>query len=103
MLESLGRIKNPLVRSIAAAATVGSVITLSAAVVIGVTNAKAKSAYQFGVYSSLFGTASGAVFGLVYTSKPSGNKSTPDLKASDNHVWQDWRNFVVVRKVKESE
>ncbi|MHC5672740.1 ferredoxin reductase domain-containing protein [Nostoc sp.] len=44
MLESLGRIKNPLVRSIAAAATVGSVITLSAAVVIGVTNAKAKSA-----------------------------------------------------------
>ncbi|MEH2023809.1 hypothetical protein [Nostoc sp.] len=54
MLESLGRIKNPLVRSIAAAATVGSVITLSAAVVIGVTNAKDKSAYQFGVYSSLF-------------------------------------------------
>jgi uncharacterized protein len=103
MLESLGRIKNPLVRSIAAAATVGSVITLSAAVVIGVTNAKAKSAYQFGVYSSLFGTVSGAVFGLVYTSKASGNKSTPDLKASDSHVWQDWRNFVVVRKVKESE
>ncbi|MBN3878467.1 MULTISPECIES: 2Fe-2S iron-sulfur cluster-binding protein [unclassified Nostoc] len=103
MLESLGRIKNPLVRSIAAAATVGSVITLSAAVVIGVTNAKAKSAYQFGVYSSLFGTASGAVFGLVYTIKASGNKSIPDLKASDSHVWEDWRNFVVVHKVKESE
>ncbi|MEH1868861.1 MAG: 2Fe-2S iron-sulfur cluster-binding protein [Nostoc sp.] len=103
MLESLGRIKNPLVRSIAAAATVGSVITLSAAVVIGVTNAKAKSAYQFGVYSSLFGTASGAIFGLVYTNKASGNKSTPDLKSSDSHVWQDWRNFVIVRKVKESE
>lgn len=103
MLESLGRIKNPLVRSIAAAATVGSVITLSAAVVIGVTNAKDKSAYQFGVFSSLFGTASGTIFGLVYTSKASGNKSTSDLKTSDNHVWQDWRNFVVVRKVKESE
>lgn len=103
MLESLGRINNPLVRSIAAAATVGSVITLSAAVVIGVTNAKAKSAYQFGVYSSLFGTASGAIFGLVYTNKASGNKSTPDLKLSDSHVWQDWRNFVIVRKVKESE
>ena len=103
MLESLGRIKNPLVRGIAAAATVGSVITLSAAAVIGVTNAKDKSAYQFGVYSSLFGTASGAIFGLVYTSKASGNKSTPDLKASDSHVWKDWRNFIVVRKVKESE
>jgi uncharacterized protein len=103
MLESLGRIKNPLVRSMAAAVTVGSVVTLSAAVVIGITNTKAKSAYQFGVYSSLLGAASGAVFGLVSTSKAIGNKSTPDLKASDNHVWKDWRNFVVVRKVKESE
>jgi ferredoxin-NADP reductase len=103
MLESLGRIKNPLVRSIAAAATVGSVITLSAAIVMGVTNAKDKSVYQFGVYSSLLGTVSGAVFGLVYTSKASVNKSTPDIKVSDDRVWKDWRNFVVVRKNKESE
>ncbi|MEH1837424.1 MAG: 2Fe-2S iron-sulfur cluster-binding protein [Nostoc sp.] len=103
MLESLGIIKNPLVRSMAAAVTVGSVITLSAAVIIGVTNAKAKSAYQFGVYSSLFGIASGAVFGLVYTNKASGNKPTSDLKSLDSSVWKDWRNFVVVRKVKESE
>lgn len=103
MLESLGRIKNPLVRSVVAAATVGSVVTLSAAVVIGVTNAKDKSAYQFGVYSSLLGAATSAVCGLVYTSKAIGNQSTPDLKASDSYVWKDWRNFVVVRKVKESE
>lgn len=103
MLESLGRIKNPLVRSVAVAATVCSLVTLSTAVIIGVTNAKDKSAYQLGVYSSLFGTVGGAVFGLVYPSKASGNKSTPDINASDSYVWKDWRNFVVVRKVKESE
>ncbi|MEH2425812.1 MAG: 2Fe-2S iron-sulfur cluster-binding protein [Nostoc sp.] len=102
MLESLGRIKNTLVRSVAVAATVGSVVILSTAVIIGVTNAKDKSAYQLGVYSSLFGTVSGAVFGLVYTSKASGNKSTPDLNTSDSHLWKNWRNFVVVRKVRES-
>ncbi|MEH2249618.1 2Fe-2S iron-sulfur cluster-binding protein [Nostoc sp.] len=102
MLESLGRIKNTLVRSVAVAATVGSVVTLSAAVIIGVTNAKDKSAYQLGVYSSLFGTVSGAVFGLVYPSKASGNKSTPDLNTSDSDIWKSWRNFVVVCKVRES-
>ncbi|MBE9005474.1 2Fe-2S iron-sulfur cluster binding domain-containing protein [Fortiea sp. LEGE XX443] len=103
MLESLGRINNPLARSVATAATVCSVVTLSTAMVIGFTNTKDKSAYQFGVYSSLFGAAAGAIFGLVYTSKSSENRSTPDIKTSDSHVWQDWRNFVVVRKVKESE
>jgi len=103
MLESLGRIHHPLVRSVATAATVGSVVTLSTAIVIGFANPKDKSVHQFGVYSSLFGAAAGAVFGLVYTSKASENQSTPDLKETDSNVWQDWRNFVVVRKVKESE
>ncbi|AFY41193.1 2Fe-2S iron-sulfur cluster-binding protein [Nostoc sp. PCC 7107] len=103
MLESLGRINNPLVRSVATAATVCSVVTLSTAIVIGVNNPKDKSAYQLGVYSSIFGAVAGAVFGLIYTNKASENDSTPDIKTLDSDVWQDWRNFVVVRKVKESE
>ncbi|WP_413200262.1 2Fe-2S iron-sulfur cluster-binding protein [Nostoc piscinale] len=103
MLESLGRINHPFVRSVAAAATVGSVVTLSTAIIIGFANPKDKSAHQFGVYSSLFGAAAGAVFGLVYTGKDSEDKSTPDISTADSNVWQDWRNFVVVRKVKESE
>ncbi len=49
MLESLGRINNPLVRSFTAAATAFSAVTLTAAVVLGVANAKDKTAYQFGV------------------------------------------------------
>ncbi|MBU7584214.1 MAG: 2Fe-2S iron-sulfur cluster binding domain-containing protein [Nostoc sp. TH1S01] len=103
MLESLGRINHPFVRSLAAAATVGSVVTLSTAIIIGFANPKDKSANQFGVYSSLFGAAAGAVLGLVYTGKDSADKSILDITTSDSNVWQDWRNFVVVRKVKESE
>ncbi|MFH7026769.1 MAG: 2Fe-2S iron-sulfur cluster-binding protein [Heteroscytonema crispum UTEX LB 1556] len=110
MLESLRRIKNPLARSLTAAATVCSVATLTAALVIGVTNTKDKSAYRVGTYSSLLGAGCGAVFGLVYTSKASGNKSVQNLSKSqfnqtisDSNIWKDWRNFVVFRKVKESE
>lgn len=110
MLESLGRIKIPFVRSVTAAATVCSVVTLTIAVAIGVAKAKDESAYRFGVYASLLGAACGAGFGLVYTSKAGEGKSTRNLSDSqsiqptDNgKVWKDWRNFVVVRKVKESE
>jgi hypothetical protein len=38
VLESLGRIQNPLVRSLTAAATTFSVATLAVALEIGVTN-----------------------------------------------------------------
>jgi uncharacterized protein len=109
MLESLGRIQNPLVRSLTAAATIFSITTLTAALVIGVTSPKGKSDYRLGTYSSLLGAGCGAIFGLIYTSKTKDKKSVSDLsqyqsnqEISDN-TWKDWRNFVIVRKVKESE
>jgi uncharacterized protein len=109
MLESLGRIQNPLVRSLTAAATIFSITTLTAALVIGVTNPKGKSDYRLGTYSSLLGASCGAIFGLIYTNKTKDKKSVSDLSQyqsnqgiSDN-TWKDWRNFVIVRKVKESE
>ncbi|SRR5579883_139258 len=107
MLESLKKIQNPFIRSVTAAATVGSVLTLVAALVIGVINGKDKSVYRFGTYSSLLGIGCGAVFGLVFTSH---KQSTQDISyqqddqtISNNKIWKDWRRFVVVRKVKESE
>lgn len=109
VLESLGRIKNPLIRCLTAATTAFSVATLTAALVIGVTNPKGKSDYRLGTYSSLLGAGCGAVLGLLYTSKASGEKSVQDLSNSQfsqpipDSKWKDWRNFVVVRKVKESE
>ena len=45
MIESLERIKNPLVRSLTAAATAFSAVTLTVTVVIGGTNAKDKAGY----------------------------------------------------------
>jgi uncharacterized protein len=107
VLESLGRIQNPLLRALTAAATVGSIVTLASAIAIGTTNPKDKSAYQWGVYAALLATGSGAALGLAYKGKielrspqsagtfPMSEVATPD--------WKDWRNFVVVRKVKESE
>ena len=110
MLESLGRIKNPLVRSLTAATTTFSVATLTAALVIGLTNPKGKSDYRVETYFSLLGAGCGAVLGLVYTSKASEKKSVQDLSknqssqaTSDSNIWKNWRNFVVVRKVQESE
>ncbi|AKG20100.1 2Fe-2S iron-sulfur cluster-binding protein [Calothrix sp. 336/3] len=109
MLESLGRIKNPLVRSLTAAATTFSVTTLMAALVMGVTNPKGKLDYRLGTYSSLLGAGCGAILGLIYTSKSKDKKSVSDLREYQYHqgisdnTWKDWRNFVIVRKVKESE
>jgi uncharacterized protein len=107
VLESLGRIQNPLLRALTAAATVGSIVTLASAIAIGTTNPKDKSAYQWGVYAALLATGGGAVLGLAYKGKiePRSPQSTDTILMSEVATpdWRDWRNFVVVRKVKESE
>ncbi len=95
MFSSLEKIHNPFYRSLTAAVTLGSVITFTGAVVIGITNPKNESAYQAGVYASLLGMGCGAVLGLVQTPKQN--------QPSDSITWKDWRDFMVVRKVKESE
>lgn len=109
MLEGIGRIKNPLIRSATAAGMAFTVVTILSSVAIGVANGKDKSAYRFGVYSSLIGTGCGALFGLVYGARASEKKSAQDqingqsTQPIDSKTWKDWRNLVVVRKVKESE
>jgi uncharacterized protein len=104
MLTSLGRIQNPWVRSLTAAITAGAVVTMAAAIALGVTSAKENTgkeniakedaAYRAALIAAFVGAGCGAVFGLVYPTK-----SNPP----DRATWKDWRNFVVVRKVKESE
>lgn len=107
MLESLGRIQNPLVRSLTAAVTVGSATTMAAAIALGVTNAKENAAYRAALYAALAGTGGGAILGLLYPARE--NQLSTQIQAheqvslSEHQTWQDWRNFVVVRKVKESE
>ncbi|MBM0745434.1 2Fe-2S iron-sulfur cluster binding domain-containing protein (plasmid) [Phormidium sp. CLA17] len=102
MFESLGRIQNPFVRSLTAAFTTLSVITLTSAIAIGVTKSKDESAYKTAVYASFIGAGCGALFG--FASKSKGNQRTAQpTQTTDSTIWKDWRNFVVVRKVKESE
>ncbi|NJR59629.1 MAG: oxidoreductase [Cyanobacteria bacterium CRU_2_1] len=115
MLASLGKIQNSFVRSLTAAATVGSAITMAAAIGLGVTNAKENAAYRAALYSALAGTGCGAIFGLVYSARGSqpSTQTQPERQtlsidglrpaAGERQTWKDWRNFVVIRKVKESE
>jgi uncharacterized protein len=107
VLESLGQIQSPWVRALTAATTVGSTVTLATAIAIGILSPKDKSAHQWGVYAALLATGGAAVLGLVSKQKiePRSPQSASPLPMPDaaTSVWKDWRNFVVVRKVKESE
>ena len=109
MFESLGRIQNPVVRSLTAALTTLSVISLTSAIAIGVTKSKDESAYKTAVYASLIGAGCGALVGFAATSQGNQRNATQAIQdeqspqTTTSTTWQDWRNFVVVRKVKESE
>ena len=109
MFESLGRIQNPVIRSLTAALTTLSVITLASAIVIGVTKPNDESAAKTVVYASLLGAGCGALFGLASKGRGMSQNAIQvqgdgqSTQATEGMVWKDWRDFVVVRKVKESE
>ncbi len=108
MFDSLGNIRNPLLRSLTAACTAMAVITMGSAIVVGLTKPKDESAQQAALYASLIGGGCGALFGLYHTNKPRSSNAGQTLgTASETQAartdWSDWRDFVVVRKVQESE
>ncbi|KST68895.1 2Fe-2S iron-sulfur cluster-binding protein [Mastigocoleus testarum] len=111
MLDSLGKIQSPLTRSIAGATAAFSAVIITSAVLIGFTKPKDESVHTVGVYGSLLAAGCGAIFGLVTTSKTNSTRTnqTPNRVSSEEKQvtntagWQDWRNFVVIRKVRESE
>lgn len=102
MLEELRQIQNPIARMAVAATTVGSIVTFGAAIAIGVTNPKSESSYKSALYAALAGTAGGALVGLLSGSQPKTETQTEPIAAHPS-LWRDWRDFIVVRKVKESE
>jgi hypothetical protein len=109
MVNSLQNIDNPWLRSISAAVTVSSVITYTAAIAMGVTHVKDESAYKAALYASLMGAGGGALFGLSYKGKRNhGTRNQVSseklsLTVTEPNQWRTWRDFVVFRKVKESE
>lgn len=104
MFASLKKIKNPSLRIITAAVTASALVTMLSAIVIGWTAPRNPRSHKIGVYATLVAAVGGGIVGLI--NKPtldttSTKEKTQTKKNQEN--WQDWRNFVVMRKVKESE
>ncbi|HIK19101.1 MAG TPA: 2Fe-2S iron-sulfur cluster binding domain-containing protein [Leptolyngbyaceae cyanobacterium M33_DOE_097] len=109
MFESLRNIQNPFARSLTAALTACSVVTFASAIAIATTQTKGSSAYKTALYSALVGSGCGALFGLVCTENRKlkrlnhASQNTQSIEKEKAITWHDWRNFLVTRKVKESE
>ena len=105
MLESLRKIENPVTRSLTAAATAFSIAALVSGLIIAATAPKDKSAYQRGIYAALIALVGGGAVGLMTTGKgqSQGTTTIDPANIEDDGTWKDWRNFVVDRKVEESE
>ncbi len=109
MIEPIGRIKNTPLRTFASASIGFTIATIISGLIIAVVNPKEKSAFKYGIYSSLFGTAAGGLLGLVVGGGKPNKNISQELQQSNvqqdsqDKIWKDWRNFIVVRKVKESE
>lgn len=103
MFESLRELKNPLVRSLTAALTTFSVVTLAASIAIGTQKAKDDSAYKTAFYASLLGAGCGALLGLAIGKTAPASRDDQTAASMEWSTWTEWRNFVVARKVRESE
>lgn len=106
MIEPIAAIKNPLLRAFTSASLGFTIVTIISGSIIGYINPKDKSALKYGIYSSLLATVAGGIFGLTVAEKSNKLKLSLDkqqIDKSQNQIWKDWRNFIVVRKVKESE
>ena len=105
MFESLKNIHNPVLRSLTAAAAAFSIVTVVSGLAIATIAPKNKAAYQSGIYAALIALGGGATLGLVTAG--TGRRQTATTSVSSNieadGIWHDWRNFVVDRKVEESE
>ncbi|MEM6613320.1 MAG: 2Fe-2S iron-sulfur cluster-binding protein [Cyanobacteria bacterium P01_C01_bin.72] len=104
MLKSLGKIKNPLVRSITAGSASFAMVTIIAFVAIGFSGkSKDKAANQTGVHASLLAFVVGAGAGLfIKGDKVAKHDSVSTTTAQDDDTWKDWRDFKIVKKQPES-
>lgn len=103
MLKSLGRIQNPLIRSITAATASFAIVTMIATLAIGLSDkTKDKASNKMGIYASLLSLVAGAGVGLVVKSDSTAKKSSAPTPDPQSDTWQDWRDFKIVKKEAES-
>lgn len=123
MSANSGRIKDWLYTSFAGLTDIGSRLTFNSAVAIGVMSITTAAAAAVVVtftwvvvaifiksnstlvaevaeYSTLSAAVCGALLGLLYVGQMSAKQSSGE---SASHAWKNWRDFVVVRRVKESQ
>ncbi|MBD2308684.1 2Fe-2S iron-sulfur cluster binding domain-containing protein [Chroococcidiopsis sp. FACHB-1243] len=100
MLASLRQIQNPVLRTVTGASAAFAIATIVSGAVVGLVNIRDKA--RLSVYASLLGTSGGVLVGLVAGRRVSTQVPIAQPTTAST-TWQDWRNFVVFRKVKESE
>ncbi|MBW4661373.1 MAG: 2Fe-2S iron-sulfur cluster binding domain-containing protein [Drouetiella hepatica Uher 2000/2452] len=99
-------VKNPVVRAVTGAAALFSIATILSGIGVGFIKPKDEAAQKFAFTTSLISLGCGAVLGAV--ARPNAaEKPTASVETGGNSWadWRntDWRNFVVVRKVRESQ
>ena len=103
MLRSLGRIQNPLLRSVTAASSAFAIVTIIATLAIGLSDkGNDKTANKTTIYASLIALAVGAGGGLIVKADPKSQKSSTTAKSKATDAWQDWRDFKIIKKEAES-
>ncbi|MCC3437385.1 MAG: oxidoreductase [Oscillatoriales cyanobacterium] len=110
MLENIQQISNPIIRSIAAGIFLGSLVTIPAGLALELLKSPKQttpeSASKLVVYTSLASSVIGAAIGLSSGKRNKDNEvESNDLgdRESLNSGWHDWRKFIVMRKVSESD
>jgi uncharacterized protein len=117
MIDSIREISNPILRAIAAGIFLGSLVTIPTALAVQLVkspqDSDVESNSKLVVYTGLVSTAIGAAIGLGAGKRKDDLDRSPDnilVQTNDsvevessNNRWTDWRKFIVMRKVKESD
>ncbi|MEL6496593.1 MAG: 2Fe-2S iron-sulfur cluster-binding protein [Cyanobacteria bacterium J06623_7] len=103
MLNSLGKIQNPLVRSITAGSACFALVTIISFLAIGLAEkGKNKEANKMVISASLLALVAGAGAGLLVKGEKKTKASSAVEQKTQSDVWQDWRDFKVIKKQVES-
>ncbi len=115
MIKNIKEISNPILRAVIAGIFLGSLVTIPAALAVELAkspkDSNVESTSKLAVYASLASTAIGAAIGLGAGKRKDERDRLPDDTLgndsveveSSNNGWTDWRKFIVMRKVKESD